>query len=124
VKISPLVIILFLASYTAAATTTTSLPGETPEYREYINGRPVQGIRDVFYNLMGAFFYAFLLGILFVGVWIRMHSIVLPTLLLDVVMAAYFWNIMPAEVQNIVYALNFIMVGMIIYRLVTPVYGE
>jgi hypothetical protein len=105
-------------------TTTTTLSGLTPEYKEFINSRPLQGVRDVFANLMGGFFYAFLLGILFIGVWIRVRSLILPTLILDIVLAAYFWTLMPAQVQNIIYALNFIMVGMIIYRLVTPVYGE
>jgi hypothetical protein len=65
-----------------------------------------------------------IMGILFVGVWIRTRKIIYPTILMDIVLAAWAWDQMPGQAQTIIYGLNALVFGLIIYRLVTPVMGE
>lgn len=126
---------LFFSVTTAASTTstvTTSIPG-TPAYtygastsymQDFFGGRPLQAIRNVFTDLMGGLFYAVMMGVLYVGVWLRTRSIIFPTLLLDIIMAGFMWSYMPSQVQTILYALNILTFGVILYKLVAPVVGD
>jgi hypothetical protein len=114
--------------YTSEAPTTTTLSALNATSSKYMNelsgGYPIHAVRDVYVDFMGGLAYALFLGILYVGVWLRVRNIIYPTLLLDIVLAAWLWQYIPPEAQTIVYVLNTFLVFMVIYRIATPVMGE
>ena len=117
-----------MALYTSESPTTTTLSPLNATNSRYMNelsgGYPIHAVRDVYVDFMGGLAYALFLGILYVGVWLRVRNIIYPTLLLDIVLAAWLWQYIPPEAQTIVYVLNAFLVFMVIYRLSTPVMGE
>jgi hypothetical protein len=110
------------ATSAAAATVNMSI-GHNTDYNELVGGSPVQAVRTTFTDLLGNLIFGIMSGILFVGLWIR-TSLAFAVFILDLVEAAFLWQYMPAEVQVFIYILNFIAVGGVFFKLVSPVYGE
>jgi len=61
------------------------------------------------------------MGFMFVSVWIRTQSLLFPTLLLDVYLTV-FNGYFPAEGQIVLYAVNFMAVGILLFKLLSPRY--
>ena len=107
----------------AAAATVNMSVGHNTDYNELVGGQPVQAVRTTFTDLLGNLIFGIMAGILFVGLWIR-TSLIFAVFILDLVEAAFLWSFMPAEVQVFVYILNFVAIGGVFFKLVSPIYGE
>jgi len=111
---------------TSSSTTTLGAPplnrSFTGPFARVTRGQPLQALRDVFTNVMGGWFYMFMMGILFFGVWLRTQNVLFPTLLLDVFLMVFTPNYLPAAGMMLIYGVNVMAVGTVLFKLVSPRY--
>lgn len=84
----------------------------------------MQAVRNVYTDFMGGLFYALILGVLWVAAWLRLKNIIFPTIMMDLLLMAYLWDLMPAEVQSAIYVVNALVFASILLKVISPVYSE
>ena len=108
-------------------TTTTTLRPLNATYPgpllKLIEGEPLQAAEEVYTDIMGDFFWAAILLIIFVSVWLRTNNIFYPTLVLDILWVVFGADT-HAKVQMVVYGINALAIGLLIMKTLSPVHSK
>jgi len=86
-------------------------------------GRPLQAAVGVYTALLGGLFYAIIIGVIFVALWLRTNNFLFPTLILFT-LTTLFGVELPGIAQQLSYGIYAVALGLIIWRLISPSYTQ
>lgn len=107
-------------------TTTTLTPlnaSYSTKFEQLIEGSPFHAAETTHTDIVGSFFWPIILGVVFVGVWLRTQNFYFPTIMLDLLIHVFGVKIHP-DAMILVYAVNVLAVGSILYKLLSPTYAR
>ena len=95
----------------------------TPEFQQLVNGKPIQAIRDAYYNQIGGIVYVIAFVGVFLGLYIRIQNLTYCVMLLDIG-AAIFWQYTFYPLDWLIYIVNGLAIANIIFKTVSPIHAE
>ena len=95
----------------------------TPEFNQLVNGKPIQAIRDAYYNQIGGIVYVIAFVGVFLGLYIRIQNLTYCVMLLDIG-AAIFWQYTFYPLDWLIYIVNALAIANIIFKPFSPILAE
>lgn len=97
----------------------------TEYFGTFLEGKPFQAARDVYEDTMSGLFWPFIMAIIFIATMIRTASFLYSGMILMVMIAALNINdYVHSDVQNIFYAIFALVLGITLYRIMSPTVSE
>jgi len=88
---------------------------------DLISGRPLAAAAGVFTSLIGGLFWGIILGVIFLGMWLRTGNFIYPTLVLFV-MVAGLGITLPSPLDSYTGIVFYAALGLVILRVASPSY--
>ena len=114
-----LLIVYLLAGAAAALANDTF----TPEFNQLVNGKPIQAIRDAYYNQIGTLGYIIIFMGVIISTHIRVQDIRYTAILLDIG-SAIFWQYTVYPMGWMLLVINILAIGKFIYGSSSPIHVE
>lgn len=94
-----------------------------PTTNNLITGNPLKAATQNFTNLLGGLFWAIIMGVLFVALWLRTNNFIYPTLVLFTLTFILGVNLPPIaqQISNIIYIAA---IGLILWKIASPSYTQ